>query len=161
LVGRGGCHHLTQGLLWGIFGALTFAVHSLLSCSYVQRYPTLTVSFYQQAFACVCALPFALQWEGEVPLLDVAFLVVLGVVFTGFAQGLAVASLRHLRVQTVGVAYGLEPVYGILFAYLLLNEHTSTRTLCSGAIIVAAVIAASWKTDDSMVDEQRVANESR
>ena len=98
-------HHLTQGLLRGIFGAFTLAVLSLMSRSYVQRYPTLTVSFYQQAFACVCDLPFALQWEGELLIRDISLLVVLGVVFTGFAQGLAVASLRHLRVQTVGVAY--------------------------------------------------------
>lgn len=98
-------YHLTQGLLWGIFGAFTLAVLSLMSRSYVQRYPTLTVSFYQQAFACVCDLPFALQWEGELLIRDISLLVVLGVVFTGFAQGLAVASLRHLRVQTVGVAY--------------------------------------------------------
>ncbi len=105
-------NHLTQGLLWGIFGAFTFAVLSLLSRSSVRRYPTLSVSFYQQATACLCAFPFALQWKGVVPLRDVAMLIVLGVVFTGVAQALAVASLRHLRAQTVGVAYGLEPVYG-------------------------------------------------
>jgi drug/metabolite transporter (DMT)-like permease len=142
-------NHLTQGLLWGIFGAFTFAVFSLLSRSSVKRYPTLTVSFYQQATACICAFPFAWQWNGPVPLRDVAMLIVLGVVFTGVAQALAVASLRHLRAQTVGVAYGLEPVYGILFASLLLNEQPSTRTLCGGALIVAAVVASSFKTGDT------------
>ena len=153
-------HHLTQGLLWGIFSAFMFAVLSLLSRLYVRRYPTLTVSFYQQAFACVCILPFALQWEGAVPLRDIGLLIVLGVIFTGLAQALAVASLRHLRVQTVGIAYGLEPVYGILFAFFLLHEQPSMRTLLGGALIVAAVIAASLKPDDLATHEESVANES-
>ncbi len=131
-----------------------FAVLSLLSRLYVRRYPTLTVSFYQQAFACICILPFALQWEGAVPLQDLGLLIVLGVIFTGLAQALAVASLRHLRVQTVGIAYGLEPVYGILFAFFLLHEQPSTRTLFGGALIVGAVIAASLKPGGSMTNEQ-------
>jgi drug/metabolite transporter (DMT)-like permease len=91
------------------------------------------VAFYQQAFAALCALPFALRWQGTYTGQDVMLLVVLGVVFTGLAQGLAVASLRHLRAQTVGVAFGMEPVYGIVFAWLLLHELPSIRTLCGGA----------------------------
>ncbi len=81
---------------------------------------------------------------------DLAALVVLGVVFTGLAQALAVASLRHLRAQTVGIAYGLEPVYGILFASVLLNEQPSLRTLCGGGLILAAVIASSLKASDKV-----------
>ena len=55
------------------------------------------------------------------------------------------ASLRHLRAQTVGVAYGMEPVYGIVFAWLLLHEQPSIRTLCGGSLIFGAVLWASYK----------------
>lgn len=138
-------NHLTQGLLWGIFSAFTYAALSLLSRSSVRVYPALTVALYQQAFAALCALPFALRSQGLPTERDLLLLIVLGVVFTGFAQGLAVASLRHLRAQTVGVAFGLEPVYGILFAWLLLHEHPAARTLCGGFLIVCAVVWASLK----------------
>ncbi len=143
-------NRLTQGLLAGVFGAFAFAVFSLLSRASVKCYPTLTVSFYQQATACLCTLPFALQQEWSLTSQDLAALVVLGVVFTGLAQALAVASLRHLRAQTVGIAYGLEPVYGILFASVLLNEQPSLRTLCGGGLILAAVIASSLKASDKV-----------
>ena len=138
-------NHLTQGVLWGVLSAFTYAVLSLLSRSYVRVYPTLTVAFYQQAFAALCALPLALRWQGALTGRDVSLLIVLGVVFTGFAQGLAVASLRHLLAQTVGVAFGLEPVYGILFAWLLLNEQPAARTLGGGFLICCAVIWASFR----------------
>ncbi len=142
-------NHLTQGVLWGVFAAFTYAVLSLLSRSYVRVYPALTVALYQQAFAALCALPFALRWQGVPTGRDILLLIVLGVVFTGFAQGLAVASLRHLRAQTVGVAFGLEPVYGILFAWLLLKEQPAARTLCGGFLILCAVIWASFKHANS------------
>ena len=137
-------NQLTQGMLWGAFSAFTYAVLSLLSRSYARVYPTLTVAFYQQAFAALFALPVALRWQDVPTGRDIWLLVVLGVVFTGLAQGLAVASLRHLRAQTVGLAFGLEPVYGIVLAWLLLNEHPAARTLGGGFLILCAVIWASF-----------------
>ena len=142
-------NHLTQGMLWGVFSAFTYAVLSLLSRSYARAYPTLTVAFYQQAFAALCALPLALRWQAAPTGRDILLLIVLGVVFTGLAQGLAIASLRHLRAQTVGVAFGLEPVYGILLAWLMLNEQPAARTLCGGFLILCAVIWASFKHGNS------------
>jgi drug/metabolite transporter (DMT)-like permease len=136
-------NHLTQGMLWGVFSAFTYAVLSILSRSYARIYPALTVAFYQQAFAALLALPLAMRWQLVPTGRDIWLLILLGVVFTGLAQGLAVASLRHLRAQTVGVAFGLEPVYGILFAWLLLNEQPAARTLCGGFLILCAVIWAS------------------
>jgi drug/metabolite transporter (DMT)-like permease len=146
-------NQLTQGMLWGILSAFTYAVLALLSRSYVRVYPTLTVAFYQQAFAAACTLPFALRWQSPPVGRDLWLLTVLGVVFTGFAQGLAVASLRHLRAQTVGVAFGLEPVYGIFLAWLLLHEQPTVRTICGGLLICCAVIGASFKHSNS-ADEQ-------
>jgi drug/metabolite transporter (DMT)-like permease len=133
-------NQLTQGVLWGVLSAFTYAALSLVNRSYVRVYPTLTVALYQQAFAAICALPFALRCQGVPAGRDLLLLIVLGVIFTGLAQGLIVASLRHLRAQTVGVAFGLEPVYGILLAWLLLSEQPATRTLWGGFLICCAVI---------------------
>lgn len=137
--------HLTQGVLWGVFSAFTYAMLSLMSRWYVRVYPTLTVALYQQAFAALCALPFALTWQGTPTGRDILLLIVLGVVFTGFAQGLTVASLRHLRAQTVGIAFGMEPVYGVVLAWLLLHEQPTARTLCGGGLILSAVLWASFR----------------
>jgi len=138
-------NHLTQGVLWGVFSAFTYALLSLMSRWYVRVYPTVTVAFYQQAFAALCSLPLALCWQGSISGRDLGLLVILGVIFTGLAQWLAVASLRHLRAQTVGVAYGMEPVYGVIFAWLLLHELPNARTLCGGALICSSVLWTAFK----------------
>jgi drug/metabolite transporter (DMT)-like permease len=138
-------NHLTQGVLWGLLSAATYAVLSLLSRAHVRSYPALTVAFYQQAVAALCLLPWALGRENVPSGRDLLMLVTLGVVFTALAHGLVVASLRHLRAQTVGVVFGLEPVYGILLAWLLLHEQPAARTLAGGLLICSAVVWASLK----------------
>jgi drug/metabolite transporter (DMT)-like permease len=148
-------NHLTQGVLWGVFSAFTYALLSLMSRWYVRVYPTVTVAFYQQAFAALCALPFALSWQGSFSGRDLGLLVLLGVVFTGLAQGLAVASLRHLRAQTVGVAYGMEPVYGVVFAWLMLHELPSARTLCGGALICGSVLWTSFRGSPALKESRQ------
>lgn len=136
---------MTQGLLWGIASALAFAVLSLMSRTYSGRYPAPSIAFYQQGFAALCTLPLALQWEGTLTAAHVRDLVVLGVVFTALVQGLVVASLRQLRAQTASVVFGLEPVYGIALAWLVIDEAPGLRTLAGGALILGAVLWASLK----------------
>lgn len=136
---------LTRGLLWGMVSAFTYALLALLSRRYAGRYPAICISFYQQGVAALCMLPLALAapWQGSLDARSLAGLVLLGVVFTALGQGLVVASLRHLRAQTAGVIFGLEPVYGILLAWLLLAEVPALRTLLGGALICGAALWAS------------------
>jgi drug/metabolite transporter (DMT)-like permease len=145
-------NHLTQGLLWGILSAFAYAVLCLLSRSYAGKYPAVLVSFYQQGVAALCTLPFALQWQGALSAHDLSCLVVLGVVFTALGQGLVVASLRHLRVQTTSIIFGLEPVYGILLAWLLISEIPGFKTLLGGVLICGAVLWASFKQTATTAD---------
>lgn len=138
--------NLTQGVVWGVVSGLAYALYSLLSRSCVHGYRAVTVTFWQQAFAALATLPLALQPQAaSVTGRDVWLLLVLGVVFTALVQGLIVASLRNLRAQTASVAFGLEPVYGILLAWLLLQEVPAARTLLGGALICGTVIWASLR----------------
>jgi drug/metabolite transporter (DMT)-like permease len=136
-------NQLTQGLLWGILSAFCYAVLSLISRATTSSYPAASIAFYQQGFAALCSLPFALQWEGTLAMNDVLYLAVLGIVFTALLQGLVVASLRHLRAQTTSVVFGLEPVYGILLAWLVIGETPAVRTVAGGILICGAVLWAS------------------
>jgi drug/metabolite transporter (DMT)-like permease len=138
-------NHLTQGVLWGILSAFAYAVLALLSRQYTARYPSACVSFYQQGVAALCILPFALQSSNPVSGSAWIYLIVLGVVFTALGQGLVVASLKHLNAQTTSVVFGLEPVYGIALAWLLIGETPAVRTMFGGALICGAVVLASFR----------------
>lgn len=149
-------NQLTMGLFWGLLSAFSYAVLALLSRSYVRHYPAVCISFYQQGFAALCLLPFA--WPGLQQLAGTTWLalLVIGVVFTALTQLLVVSSLRTLRVQTVSVIFGLEPVYGILLAWLLVSEPLNSRTIAGGMLICGAVFWASWQRNRETLQAARL-----
>ena len=63
----------------------------------------------------------------------------LGTICTASAHALFIASLRHIKARLAGITTGLEPVYGIAFAFLLLGEVPETRTILGGIVILGAV----------------------
>jgi drug/metabolite transporter (DMT)-like permease len=138
-------NRFTQGVLWGIGCALACAMVSLLSRSIVQKYPPITVTFYQQAFGALFTLPALATFHGHISVHTAALLLLLGVVFTALAGTLVTASLQHIRAQLASVVVALEPVYGIIFAIFLLHEIPSPRTVLGGTLICSAVFWASYQ----------------
>jgi drug/metabolite transporter (DMT)-like permease len=138
-------NHITQGVLWGVLSGLAYAMLSLLSRFCVRSFSALSITFYQQAFAALFVSPALLSLRGIPSPRTFFLLMVLGVIFTALAQLLFVSSLRHIRAQLASVIIGLEPVYGILFSLLLLDEVPSARTLVGGALIGGAVLATTLK----------------
>jgi drug/metabolite transporter (DMT)-like permease len=53
---------------------------------------------------------------------------------------LFLGSLKSLRAQTASVIICLEPIYGIAFAWPLLGESPSLRTLMGGSLILLAAV---------------------
>jgi len=58
-----------------------------------------------------------------------------------------IKSLGFIRAQTASVIAGLEPVYGIVLAFFLLNEIPQIRTLIGGLIIIGTTIFAGLKSN--------------
>ncbi|MEI7671339.1 MAG: EamA family transporter [Deltaproteobacteria bacterium] len=132
-------NHVTQGVFWGILSGLAFAVLSLLNRMHVSRHQPLAVAFYQHAFATLFNLPAVILSGASPSVQDILLLLVLGVICTALAQLLFIGSLREIKAQLASVTAGLEPVYGIVFAFLLLNEVPTLRTLIGGLTILSAV----------------------
>lgn len=135
----------TQGVLWGLLAAGSFAVLALFNRHYVRRYSSLLVAFWQQASAAVVLLPLLLVYAQPASPADLLSLAVLGVVFTALAHTLFIQGLSSVKAQTASIISSLEPVYGILFAALLLGEIPALRTLVGGAVILGVVVYSSWR----------------
>lgn len=138
-------NNVTQGVLWGLLTAASFAVLSLLNRHYVRRYSSLVIAFYQDATAAVVLLPFLFIQQQPITLPDLALLAVLGIIFTALSHTLFIQGLTTVKAQTASIIASLEPVYGIVFAALLLAEIPTWRTLQGGAIILGVVLYSTWR----------------
>jgi drug/metabolite transporter (DMT)-like permease len=55
--------------------------------------------------------------------------------------------MKTVKATTASVIASLEPVYGILFAFFLLQEVPSIKELIGGVIILVVCYVASVKQD--------------
>jgi len=137
---------VTRGALWGIVSGATFALLSILNRKMVKKYRSMKIALYQDATAAVILAPVFFILSPCVTAYDFILLAVLGAVFTGIAHALFIRGLFGLRAHRAGVIACLEPVYGILFAYLLLGERPSLRVLAGGAVILGVAFVASIRS---------------
>jgi len=79
----------------------------------------------------------------EVTVSDWMLIVALGVVCTGLAHLLFVASLRQLPARTAGLVVASEPLYAILFAWVLFNQIPTGRMMFGASVMMAAIFSAS------------------
>lgn len=132
----------TVGVLWGLLAGATFAALSVMNRLLGRDYPSIAISLYQDGTAALLLLPVLLilhpaalfTWRTQL------LLAVLGLVCTALAHTLFIEGMRSITAQLASLIASLEPVWGILFALLLLDEIPSGRTLLGGAIIVGATL---------------------
>jgi len=140
---------VVQGLIWAVFSGLAFALISFLNRKQVQEYSGSIVAFYQDLSATVLLIPILFFVEFKLSLTSIGQLILLGGIFTAIAHSLFITGLSTVKVQKASIIANLEPVYGIFFAILLLNEWPEWNVLSGGAIIVGVAFWVSLKKEDS------------
>lgn len=138
--------NLTQGALWGLVSGFTYAVLSMMNRKYVKSYASSVIAFYEQLTATVVLLPVLFIQRPVLGPTDIGLLMLLGIVFTGISHSLFINGLRHVKTQTAGIISTLEPVYGIIFAALLLKEIPTGRELLGGLVILGTVFYSTFQT---------------
>ncbi|MEI6387036.1 MAG: DMT family transporter [Spirochaetota bacterium] len=162
-----------EGVLWGLASAASFALLAILNKRSAGKLPSVAVAFYQDLAAALVLIPLALlglgsasspggatagatgatgagfapgsafAWPG---LQQLVLLAVLGILCTALAHTLFIASLRGIRARTAAVLGSLEPLYGAIFALLLLGEIPSPWTAAGGILIVGAAVYESTRS---------------
>jgi drug/metabolite transporter (DMT)-like permease len=138
-------NNITRGGAFGIVSGFTFALLALVNRRNARISDPLAVAFYQNLFAALFLVFPVLAVKADFPeMTDLPGLVFLGVVCTALAHTLFVKSLVVIKARTASVIAGLEPVYGILLAFILLDEVPGARTLAGGLVIITATILAGY-----------------
>ena len=136
-------NNITQGVIWGTISGFTFAILSIINRKLVKKYSSLTIAFYQDGIATIALLPFFFLTNSQFQIKDILFLILLGVIFTAFSHTLFIKSLTNVKAQLASIIANLEPVYGVIFALLFLNEIPALRTLIGGSIILITTLIAT------------------
>ncbi|MBA6263348.1 DMT family transporter [Colwellia sp. Bg11-12] len=132
-----------NGVIWGMASALSFALLTLLNRKFVAKISAKKVAFYQNGSATICLLPLMFLYPITISLQQLSVLIILGVVFTAVAHTLFNHSLKVVKAQTASIAVSLEPIYGSIAAYYLLEEKITLMMVIGGGIVILTNV---WAT---------------
>lgn len=136
-------NNLTEGVIWGVISALTFAVRNLLLSHWFSNQTAARSMSYQVLIVALLMTPVLLLSNHQPTEKDWWLLICLGIIFTAVTHTLLGFSLRYLKAKTVGLVACLQPVYAVIYEIFLLHEIPATSTLIGGAIIMGAAIYES------------------
>ena len=135
-----------KGVLFGLLAGLSFSLLSIMNRKLTLRYSSLVIAFYQDFFAMLFLLPFFFLAGTAVNSRSLLLLLFLGVVCTAGAHTFFIMGMKEIQAQTASIISSLEPVYGIILAFLFLGEVPAIRTVMGGLIILGAVLFISLRT---------------
>ena len=125
-----------MGVLWGLLSGLTFALLTILNRKLALLFSSLLIAFYQDFLAMLFLLPFYFILQPLLNAKDILLLFLLGVFCTAGSHTLFIKGMKRIKAQTASMIHFLEPVYGIIFAFLFLHEIPSLRTIMGGIVIL-------------------------
>ncbi len=141
-----------QAVLWGLVSAATFALLSVFNRKLGESHISTVISFYQFVTAAVVLSP-VLVWDHPSHLTQihtVFLLLFLGTVCTALAHTMFISGLRHISTMLASLFASLEPVWGIVFAVILLSEVPTLRSFFGGLLIIgASAMAAGCRSPSS------------
>lgn len=128
---------IATGVVWAFYNFATQKV--------VNRYPAITVSFYQTAVGTIFFIPLALlehaQWKAPT-FLTLSTLIYLGVFCSVLAFLLYNYGLRKISSSTSVTLMNLVPVLGVIFSILFLHETVSLRQIAGGIVVIAGIFVS-------------------
>ena len=140
-------NRMTQGIVWGLVCSLSYSFLSLWNRKFAAEYTGKVISMYEQGAAAIVLLPALFIFRPHPGAGDITGLILYGVVCTAIAHSMFIEGLKHIRVQTAGIISGLESVYGIVAAVIILHEIPTAKELIGGAIILGVVFYTTLRSE--------------
>ena len=144
--------HEYEALGYGLISALCAALFSVFNAKLAQEIPTPTITLYEIGTGFIF-LSIILLFQGKLTsdlfimtTSDFLWLLFLGILCTSFAFLITIEIVKVLGAFTVSLSINLEPIYTILLAIFILQEHTllNNRFYIWATLIILVVIANGW-----------------
>ena len=138
------------GIIFGIISAMGASLFPIFNKQLLLRFTPRVLTLYELGGGLIiltCLLPFYLQYFPADYLIpswtDIAWLLVLAGICTVLAFDLQLRALKKISAFTANLSYNLEPVYGIILAFIFFQENKNLRTgfyVGLGLIMMAIIL---------------------
>lgn len=135
-----------KGILFGILSAFCFAFRNLTIKKHVKDYNGSALMLHQMIVIAVLLIPVLFfsdfsNLESQLPLL-----ILVALLTTAIGHTMMVNSLKHFSVATASIISSVQPIFGIIIAYIFVNEVPTFNTFIGGSLILSTVIVESIRS---------------
>lgn len=139
------------GFIVAVLSALLAAIFTIINTSFVKKYGYHIINFYEMLGAflsTVLFLPIYSYYftidglQLDLNFSDTIYLLVLAIICTVYAYSVNIKLMHKLTAFAINLAVNLEPVYGIILAFLIFkeNEKMTQNFYLGSAIILLSVL---------------------
>lgn len=137
----------TLGIIIGLSSALASSLFSTINSTLVQKSDPKIIGFYEMAGALFWITLYRLfdrsllSEQFDLSFSDWSYLLLLGTICTALAYVAGVSVMRTLSAFRVALITNLEPVYGIILAFLFFGtKETMSLGFYAGAILIIGAV---------------------
>jgi len=135
-----------KGVLFGLFSAICYAIRTLMLKQHVSVYNGSMLMFYQVLILAIVLLP-ALPIFGTTEITtQYPHVILLALITTAIGHTMFINSLKYFKVSTASIISSTQPIFGIIIAFLFLNEIPTWNTFIGGALIISTVVIESIRS---------------
>lgn len=135
-----------KGILFGVFSALCYALRILILKRHVHVYSGTVLMMQQALIVCIILTPVMFKMDISNMQSQLPYLIILGLVTTAIGHSLFIASLKYFSASTASIIGSMQPIFGILIAFIFLNEVPTINTFIGGTLILSTVIIESVRS---------------
>ena len=141
-----------QGVLLGLLSSVVYAVRNIMNRQRITTYGGTKILCYQLLLSTVFLLPVLLIYPLDISSVTWGKLALLAVITTAIGHTMFVQGLSSFTASTVSILSCLTPVYGIMWAVWLTDEHLDEKTIWGGLIIILTTVAQSARHYQKQAD---------
>ena len=129
-----------KGILFGLFSALCYSIRLLILKQHVNHYHGSMLMLYQTSVITIVLIPVLFFMDVSNFQSQFPYLLVLAILTTAIGHSLMVHSLKFFSTTTATIISSIQPVFGIIIAFFIVNEVPEINTIWGGLLIISTVL---------------------
>ena len=135
-----------KGILFGVLSAFCYSIRNLTLKNHLKVYNSSMLMLHQMIVVSIVLIPTLFfsdfsNIESQLPLL-----LLIALLTTAIGHTMMVNSLKHFSVATASIISSVQPIFGIIIAYIFVNEIPSFNTFIGGSLILLTVVIESIRS---------------
>lgn len=135
-----------KGIVFGLASAICYSLRILILKQHVSNYNGSMLMLYQTAIISVLLVPVLFFVDVSGFKSQFPYLILLAVLTTAIGHTMMVKSLKHFSASTASIISSIQPIFGIIIAFFIVNEIPSLNTFWGGSLILLTVVIESFRS---------------